>query len=521
MANITRIIKVQVDTETGDVTLLKNELKGVEVELKNVNKQQQATNQLQSKATQLIDKFTGGLATSVKGWYDTAKAAKAALSGIRTGLLATGIGALVVALGTIVAYWDEISVAIGIANRASAKFLATSQAITTEAQKRYDLAVLEGKIAEKAATTEEERFEQEKIRLQSLLMAQKTALAEAQFAQKQMQREIADQAKTFRMLGGARSLIGLTYLAAVQITDEEKKEIADAVEDAKLEIKQTEAALNQLIISYQRFEDSQKEKEKEKDPLEGFAKRLKEAEKEAARWEYEQGLIIEEEMQAEIDRDLAAKKRRDQEAQDFDDFAKRQLNATMALNEALLRSEEAKAKKQKEIERKVLQNKLKLAQEGFNAAIMFNEALLGNSEKNAKMAFEIDKALRIGSAVMGTAQAVVSALSQTTDITPTQSLRTANAIMAGVMGAAQVAVIAAQRFTPTGGDGGAIGMAGRFNAPSPNQPQFNTVGGTDINQLSASIAAKNNQPVQAYVVAQDVSTAQALERNRTQQASFP
>ena len=39
---------------------------------------------------------------------------------------------------------------------------------------------------------------------------------------------------------------------------------------------------------------------------------------------------------------------------------------------------------------------------------MFNEALLGNSEKNAKLAFEIDKALRIGSAVMSTAQAVVS-----------------------------------------------------------------------------------------------------------------
>ena len=173
MANITRIIKVQVDTDTGDVTVLKNELKGVEVELKKVNKQQDATNKLQGKATQLIDKYTGGLASSVKGWYDTAKAAKTALSGIKTGLLATGIGALVVALGTIVAYWDEISVAIGIADRASAKYLATSQALTTEAQKRYDLAVLEGKIAEKTATTEEEKFEQEKIRLEQLLMSAK------------------------------------------------------------------------------------------------------------------------------------------------------------------------------------------------------------------------------------------------------------------------------------------------------------------------------------------------------------
>lgn len=39
-------------------------------------------------------------------------AATSALSGIRKGLLATGIGALVVALGTIVAYWDDITEAI-------------------------------------------------------------------------------------------------------------------------------------------------------------------------------------------------------------------------------------------------------------------------------------------------------------------------------------------------------------------------------------------------------------------------
>jgi hypothetical protein len=40
-------------------------------------------------------------------------AAKAALSGIRGGIAATGIGLLVVALGTIVAYWDDIKGAVG------------------------------------------------------------------------------------------------------------------------------------------------------------------------------------------------------------------------------------------------------------------------------------------------------------------------------------------------------------------------------------------------------------------------
>jgi hypothetical protein len=40
-------------------------------------------------------------------------AAKAALNGIKTGLVATGIGALVVALGMVVAYWDDIKEAVG------------------------------------------------------------------------------------------------------------------------------------------------------------------------------------------------------------------------------------------------------------------------------------------------------------------------------------------------------------------------------------------------------------------------
>ena len=519
MANITRIIKVQVDTDTGDVTVLKNELKGVEVELKKVNQQQQATNKLQGKATQLIDKYTGGLASSVKGWYDTAKAAKTALSGIKTGLLATGIGALVVALGTIVAYWDEISVAIGVADRASAKYLATSQALTTEAQKRYDLAVLEGKIAEKTATTEEERFEQEKANLESLLMAQKTALAEARFAQKQMQKETRDQFKTFTALGGPMSMVGLAYRYIGMISDEEKKEVDDAVAEAELAMKQTEAALNQLVITYERTQE--KLKPKEEDPFKDFLKTLTDIELASKKLDDEMGMFTDASTQYAIDTAYQRKQIRDKEEQEISEMLQNRVNESIAADVEDSNRKERKAKQDIELARKVQQNQLRLAQAGFDAAIMFNEALLGNSEKNAKLAFEIDKALRIGSAVMSTAQAVTSALAQTTDITPTQSLRTANAIMAGVMGAAQVAVIAAQRFQPMGGDGGAIGMSGRFNAPSPNQPQFNTVGGTDINQLSASIAAQNNQPVQAYVVAQDISTAQALERNRTQQASFP
>ena len=68
-----------------------------------------------SKIIQGIDKLTGGLATTTKrlyqGFIESAKSLKlfvTGLKGLKTALISTGIGALVVALGLIVAYWDDI-----------------------------------------------------------------------------------------------------------------------------------------------------------------------------------------------------------------------------------------------------------------------------------------------------------------------------------------------------------------------------------------------------------------------------
>jgi len=55
----------------------------------------------------------------------------------------------------------------------------------------------------------------------------------------------------------------------------------------------------------------------------------------------------------------------------------------------------------------------------------------------------------------------------------------------------------------------------------PAQPaQFNIVGQSNLNQLAQSIGSQFNQPVRAYVVGQDVTTAQQLERQRVRTATF-
>jgi hypothetical protein len=77
----------------------------------------------QSKVIAGLDKLTGGMATKVvklyKGFGEGARAVKvfnSGLSNMKKALIATGIGALVVALGLVVAYWEDI---IGLVNGVS------------------------------------------------------------------------------------------------------------------------------------------------------------------------------------------------------------------------------------------------------------------------------------------------------------------------------------------------------------------------------------------------------------------
>ena len=64
---------------------------------------------------------------------------------------------------------------------------------------------------------------------------------------------------------------------------------------------------------------------------------------------------------------------------------------------------------------------------------------------------------------------------------------------------------------PADGGGGGGGGGG-----ASTTPQFNTIGSSGVNQL----AQLQQQPVQAYVVSGDVTSAQSLDRNRIQNATL-
>ncbi len=54
----------------------------------------------------------------------------------------------------------------------------------------------------------------------------------------------------------------------------------------------------------------------------------------------------------------------------------------------------------------------------------------------------------------------------------------------------------------------------------PAAPSFNVIGATGTSQLADAIGGQTQEPVKAYVVSNDVTSAQSLDRNIVEEASI-
>lgn len=161
----------------------------------------------------------------------------------------------------------------------------------------------------------------------------------------------------------------------------------------------------------------------------------------------------------------------------------------------------------------------------INQQIAKNEAALVEKQNAiAKKQFQREKALKIVMALSDTASSAAKAyLSQFMPVPdPTSPARgTVAAGIATAFGLAQVAAISRLKYTEQGmptpnltaqGSGG--------GAPAPASPAFNVIGSAGQSQLAQAVASQQRNPVKAYVVSGEVTTAQSLERNKIQEASI-
>ena len=186
---------------------------------------------------------------------------------------------------------------------------------------------------------------------------------------------------------------------------------------------------------------------------------------------------------------------------------------TVELNNQLkerLRNENLSAEERKNIQAKIAKNDLILAKK---------------KDKLAEKQFKIDKALRISAALIDTFGSTIKAYGSQLELGNPGSLIRAK-VAAGVtaaFGLAQVAAIARTSFVPSATSAPPIGGAsagGAGGAAEVQPPAFNIVGSTGVNQLANAIGSTSEQPVRAYVVSSDVTSAQELDRNIIESASL-
>lgn len=92
---------------------------------------------------------------------------------------------------------------------------------------------------------------------------------------------------------------------------------------------------------------------------------------------------------------------------------------------------------------------------------------------------------------------------------------------AGIFSSIKSAVNAAKgSASKMGASGGSSVSSPSFSAASSIPPAFNVVGASETNQLAQSIGQDEKQPIKAFVVSNDVSDAQALDRNIVESASI-
>ena len=169
----------------------------------------------------------------------------------------------------------------------------------------------------------------------------------------------------------------------------------------------------------------------------------------------------------------------------------------------------ANADARTEIAQKEAEAKLKLL-DVVSAGLSLASNELGESTSAGKVA-------AVAAASISTYTAIAGQLAAFSKV-PVPGYAVAQAILTGATGLLQVKKILAVK-TPKGGSGGSAPSLGGAGGGG-GAPQFNVVGQGGANQIAESMNRQAQTPIQAYVLAQNVTTAQSLNRNIVSNASL-
>ena len=210
-----------------------------------------------------------------------------------------------------------------------------------------------------------------------------------------------------------------------------------------------------------------------------------------------------------------------------------QADAEYAAYQKKLDDKQLQADKDIEIEKQVAEQKKALQDAQLNAisaGIGLLSGLAGKNKALQKAAIIAESAMGIARSIIANTASNVAVAAQGAalaipsagaSVITAGKIIVANNIATGIGIAANIAATAKALSSVGGGSapsggGGATGGGGA----APTAPAFNVVGASPTNQLAQTIGNQQQQPIKAYVVSNDVTTAQSLDRNIISSASI-
>jgi hypothetical protein len=539
MAN-TVIVNVEANTASATANIT-----STTVAVDNLTKAEQKLNQESKKvasgfedvtknggAIAILDQLTGGLASRVRDTFEATKLFNFSLKGMRTALIATGIGAFIVALGLVVAYWDEIVEFITGANAALQKQIDLKNEYIEGID--YELTVLKAQqdLAKAQGGFNKELAAQQRAKLKDLLTERKLQV----------------------------ELLELQLQNLRHGDYEEYLETHKAFEKAKLDVIKTEIALQNSWNEVTEKAKTNREKQAADEKL------LSEQRKKAN----EDSLTAEREKASEIEQITAGQVNTEAEKR-AEEIRQNQLkyDGLLALARKYYEDDSIQIKElettQQEIETEI---KLKHAEEDRATQKVIDDLILADKQVADQKIIDDEQTVADAKASIRSAELnnVAAGISTLTSLAPkSKALQAAGIIASNAVGVAKIvqstvganaaarlkygaipaptgtaliaAEIAANNVSAKIGIATSIiatakGLAALKSGGSPSvsttipgdtgggaqAPAFNIVGQGQGSQIASALGEQQSIPVQAFVVSQDVTTAQSLQNNIIQGA---
>jgi len=525
-----------------------------------------------------LDQLTGGLASKLVA---VGSAAKLSGKAMKTALISSGIGLAVVAVGLLVEYWDEIGEELGFINKDLEKqaieinkSVDGSNVKLAALKDQQTMLELQGKSTKKIkdAIKEELLFQVQKNvellkNLQTQLELEKNSRKEVTFLekaafwvgtrlgsttalafasrniQKENERELELQESINEASSKARNL-KISLLQIDKKANDEKTKLSDnaakeAEEDEKARIDAIERIRKGLIDTEaeERAEKLRLIKEDYDQQIQLAAEfygtnsfkilELKAAQKKAEDAQQdefdlkdkEKRLAKEEEDQEKLIEKLELNK-------EFDNLNfEEQRNLLNERDEQLLNDTTLTEEQRTALTKQFAEARTNLAVSEKDAKLATLNAVGGGLADLSSIAGEetaAGKALALASATISTYAGIAGIWGAPPEGTATTTLiaKIAASIAVASAGFAAVKKIASTKVPATTGGGGGGGGGGGSYSPPSIPPAFNIVGASGETQLADAIGSQTQKPSRAFVVSNDVTTAQELDRNIIEGASI-